>query len=112
MNWEIRDKTVSDIEKYRNAGDAVIADRIEKLNREWDTERVLETNAASAVLLSSAFDYSNKKCCWFLITGAVGFFLLQHALQGRCPSLLVIRGLGCWRKLGLLTAWRVTGDSK
>jgi hypothetical protein len=30
----------------------------------------------------------------FLLTGAVGFFLLQHALQGWCPPLPVIRKMG------------------
>jgi hypothetical protein len=28
------------------------------------------------------------------LTGTVGFFLLQHALQGWCPPLPIIRALG------------------
>lgn len=28
------------------------------------------------------------------MTGAVGFFLLQHALQGWCPPLPIIRKIG------------------
>jgi len=51
---------------------------------------VLETNAASAVILSTILGYTvNKK--WFLATGLVGGFLLQHALQGWCPPVEVFR---------------------
>ena len=64
------------------------------MNREWDTERVLETNAASVVLISSLAGYKKSKCACFVLTGAVGFFLLQHALQGWCPPIPVIRRLG------------------
>ncbi len=94
VNQDIRNKTIICINTYKDGGEAVLSDKIEKLNREWDTERILETNAASVVLLSSIMGYKRKKCCWFLLTGAVGFFLLQHALQGWCPPLPVIRKLG------------------
>lgn len=94
VNKAIRDKTISEIELYKDSGETVITDRIHKLDYEWDTERVLETNAASVVLISSILGYKKKKCCWFLLTGTVGFFLLQHALQGWCPPLPIIRKLG------------------
>lgn len=94
VNQDIRNKTICCINTYKSCGEAVLSDKIEKLNQEWDTERVLETNAASVVLLSSIMGYKKKKCCWFLLTGAVGFFLLQHALQGWCPPLPVTRKLG------------------
>lgn len=94
VNQDIRNKTLSCINTYKDSGEAILSDKIEKLNREWDTERVLETKAASVVLLSSIVGYKKKKCCWFLLTGAAGFFLLQHALQGWCPPLPVIRKVG------------------
>lgn len=94
VNQDIRNKTVCCISKYKNCGEAVLSDEIDKLNREWDTERVLETNAASVVLLSAIMGIKKKQLCWFLLTGAVGFFLLQHALQGWCPPLPLIRKLG------------------
>ena len=94
VNQDIRNKTLSCINTYKGSGEAILSDKIEKLNREWDTERVLETKAASVVLLSSIVGYKKKKCCWFLLTGAAGFFLLQHALQGWCPPLPVIRKVG------------------
>lgn len=94
VNQEIRNKTICCIDNNKSGDEAALSDIIEKLNREWDTERALETNAASVVLLSSIIGYSMKKCCWFLLTGAVGICLLQHALQGWCPPLPIIRKMG------------------
>lgn len=94
VNEDIKNKTICCINTYKSGDSAILSDKIEKLNREWDTERVLETNAASVVLLSSIMGYKKKKSCWFLLTGTVGFFLLQHALQGWCPPLPVIRKMG------------------
>lgn len=94
VNQDIRNKTVSCINTYKDGGEPILSEKIEKLNHEWDTERLLENNAASVVLFSSIMGYKSKRRCWFLITGAVGFFLLHHALRGWCPPLPVIRKLG------------------
>jgi hypothetical protein len=93
-NQDIRSKTVSRIETHRDCGQAVLSDKIEKLDHEWDVERCLETNAAAIVLLGSIIGYRKRRNRWFLLTGTVGFFLLQHALQGWCPPLSIIRGRG------------------
>jgi hypothetical protein len=67
--------------------------RIDELNREWDTERVLETTASLIILAGSVWGLlSHKK--WFILTGAIATFLLQHALQGWCPPLPFIRKFG------------------
>jgi len=71
-----------------------LSDKIHKLEHEWDTERVLETTAASAVLLGSILAFQKKKCCYSCLTGTVGSFLLLHALQGWCPTLPIIRCMG------------------
>lgn len=93
-NKEIRDKTICSINTYKDSGEIILTDKIEKLNHEWDTERILEANAASVILLGSIIGYAKKKCLWFLSTGAVGFFLLQHAIEGWCPPLPIIREMG------------------
>src|SRR5882724_225780 len=71
----------------------VISRRIEELEREWDLERWLETNAAalalSGVLLSV---FANRK--WLILTVGVLGFLLQHSVQGWCPPVSVLRRLG------------------
>ena len=94
VNRKIRNRTCMRLNFYQGRGKKALTERITELNREWDTERVLETNAASLVLVSSLVGFKKSKRCCFLITGTVGFFLLQHALQGWCPPLPVIRKLG------------------
>lgn len=67
--------------------------RIDELDREWDIERALETNAATVSLLSLILArMHNRKWMW-LSTG-VAAFLLQHALQGWCPPVSLFRRLG------------------
>ena len=66
---------------------------IDHLDAEWDTERVLETNAACLLLLSLGLGVLRNRR-WLWLTGGVAAFLLQHALQGWCPPLPVIRALG------------------
>jgi len=94
VNGTIRRETVDCIGRYMGDGEVVLSEKIRKLDREWDTERVLETTAASAVLLGSVMAFRKKKCCWSLFAGATGAFLLMHALQGWCPSLPLVRTMG------------------
>lgn len=67
--------------------------RLCALSVEWDIERVLEVNAALATLASVYLGYrSNPR--WYLLSGVVGGFLLQHAIQGWCPPASIFRRLG------------------
>jgi hypothetical protein len=70
-----------------------IPQRLAELDAEWDVERALEANAATAtmigVLLAGA-----RGARYLLFPAAVGAFLLQHATQGWCPPLPVLRRLG------------------
>src|ERR1041384_4326690 len=67
--------------------------RLEELDREWDMERTLETNAsrlAPGGLLLGLF--VNRK---FLAVPCVVLpFLLQHAIQGWCPPVPFFRSRG------------------
>ncbi len=92
VNDQIRIDTLSKIEYYRQHKDQ-IHKRLEELEREWDTERFLEANASTLVVLGTILGFAyNKK--WFIVPGIVGSFLLQHAVQGWCPPLPLIRRLG------------------
>jgi len=93
-NAAIRNQTVCCIDTYVDSGEAILADKVKMLNYEWDTERFLEANAASCVLLSSIIGLQKKNSVWFAFTGTIGFFLLLHALQGWCPPLPLLRKLG------------------
>ena len=92
INAKIREDTLNNINLYKDSGTAIINDRIEALNREWDIERILTANAGAAVLIASLKCLRKSK--WFLLTGAVGFFMLQHSLQGFCPPAPILRKLG------------------
>ena len=88
---DIRNKIIFQIEQALKDGN--IDREMAMLQREWDTERVLETNAACLMLISLGLGMSLDRR-WLWLTGGVAAFLLQHALQGWCPPLPVIRAMG------------------
>ncbi|MGV3742467.1 MAG: hypothetical protein ACO1NO_09190 [Burkholderiaceae bacterium] len=71
----------------------LITKRLQELDREWDVERTLQTNFATLSLVGlSLATQINKK--WFALALGVPAFMVQHALQGWCPPLPVLRKLG------------------
>ncbi|KOF58037.1 hypothetical protein AGR56_01605 [Clostridium sp. DMHC 10] len=93
VNQRIRKETLDNIASYTNKPNEEIIARINELNKEWDIERLLETNAASAVILGTILGFAaNKK--WFALSGVAGGFLLEHAIQGWCPPIPIFRRLG------------------
>ena len=80
---------------YRYAGEPAseITRRIDEIEREWDMERVLETNASALALtgvgLAAAF---TKR--WLALPGIVLSFLFLHGTQGWCPPVPLFRRLG------------------
>ncbi len=81
------------LQRYTGASREVISRRIDELDREWDIERVLETNAASVSLLSLVLSRTHNRK-WMWLTTGVAAFLLEHALQGWCPPVSLFRRLG------------------
>jgi hypothetical protein len=70
-----------------------IPDRLAELDREWDIERALETGS-SVLSLSGLMLAVLKSRRWLILPLAVQGFFLQHALDGWCPPLPVLRRLG------------------
>lgn len=93
-NERIKQGTEDNINYYKHKGKKELNARIDQLDSEWDIERVLETNAATLIIVSSILGFTTRKKYWFMFTGAIGGFLLQHALQGWCPPVPVFRKLG------------------
>lgn len=81
------------LREYEGADAAEISERIAQLEREWDIERVLEANASSLALLGLTLGATVDRR-WFALPTVVAGFLLQHAVQGWCPPLPVLRRLG------------------
>jgi len=90
VNERIRRQMEKRVAGIADAGSEAIARRLEELDREWDTERTLEANAAtiSAVGAGMALLVDRR---FALIPLVVGGFLLQHAVQGWCPPLPIFR---------------------
>ena len=93
INERIRQQTEENIARYRNAGSAAIDRRLQELDAEWDIERTLEANAATASLIGLTLGATVDRR-WFAFPAIVTGFLLQHALQGWCPPLPVFRRMG------------------
>lgn len=70
-----------------------IPQRLAELDAEWDIERALEANAATATVIGVMLAGA-RGARYLLLPAAVGAFLFQHATQGWCPPLPVLRRLG------------------
>lgn len=74
-------------------GRTALSQRIDALEREWDIERVLEANAGTLALLGTLKALRRGRG-WLLVPLVVTGFLIQHALQGWCPPMVLLRRLG------------------
>lgn len=70
-----------------------IGRRLAELDREWDIERTLEANAATLAFTGTALGALVDRR-FLLLPALVTGFLLQHALQGWCPPVPILRRLG------------------
>ena len=94
LNRRIRRDTDARVAWLAHQGAHAIATRLEELDREWDIERWLATGAGSLTLAGTVLGLAADDRRWLLLPIGVGGFLLQHALQGWCPPLSLLRRLG------------------
>ena len=93
VNARLRRETHQRLQRLIDAGPEAIDERLRELDQEWDIERALEANAASLALGGIVLGaFASRKLLFFpaLVTG----FLLQHALQGWCPPVGLLRRRG------------------
>lgn len=94
LNEQIRHETQERIAEYeRNDRRALITRRLRELDHEWDVERTLQTNFATLSLVGLALALKSDRR-WLALAVGVPAFMVQHALQGWCPPLPVLRRLG------------------
>ena len=67
--------------------------RLAELDREWDIERVLEANAAGIALGGMLLGLARHRG-FLALPLVVAGFLLQHALQGSCAPVRLLRRRG------------------
>ena len=92
VNSRIRSETQRRVDYYRMHPDE-IGQRIKQLNEEWDIERALATGSSCLSLVGMALGLRRDRR-WLALTAGVQSFYLQHALQGWCPPLPILRRLG------------------
>jgi len=93
VNEKIERQTEHRVLEAATAADQTISRRIDALEKEWDMERYLETNAAAIAFGGVVLGlFLNRK--FLAIPAVVLPFLFQHAVQGWCPPVPLFRRLG------------------
>ena len=93
LNERIRERTKANVAMYASRGSSAIAERLAELEQEWDVERMLETNASVGCLVGLTLGATVDRK-WFIIPAVIAGFLLQHAVQGSCPPMPILRQMG------------------
>ena len=92
-NRKIDQATKENLKKFSDADYEAVDDRIAELDKEWDIERTLQLNAASLAITGTVLGLLVDKR-WLALPVIVGSFLIQHAIQGWCPPLPILRKFG------------------
>jgi hypothetical protein len=67
--------------------------RLAELDDEWDIERMIECNASVLALTGTVLGITHDRR-FLMLPAAVTGFLLQHAIQGWCPPVPILRRFG------------------
>ena len=93
VNREIEREAAGRVAQAARGPRRVITRRIGELDKEWDIERWLEANASALAFTGTVHGLLvNKK--FFAIPCIVLAFLFQHAIQGWCPPVPILRRKG------------------
>lgn len=92
INAKIRERMEERI-RYYAKHPKKIRKRLRELDEEWDIERAIEANAAALAFggLALGVTYDRR---WLALPALVTAFLFQHAIQGWCPPVPILRRLG------------------
>lgn len=92
VNKRLHDAMTERVQYYRQHKDE-IGRRLKELDEEWDIERSIEANASTLAFIGTALGFFVHP--YFLtIPALVTAFLFQHAVQGWCPPVPVLRRMG------------------
>lgn len=93
INRQLDRELETRVHEYAQRSPDEITRRIAELDREWDMERLLETNASAIAFTGLVLGVTHSKK-WLVVPGIVLPFLFQHAVQGWCPPVPIFRRLG------------------
>ena len=71
-----------------------ISNRLRALDEEWDIERAIECNASALAFTGVAIAATSDDRRWLILPAMVTAFLFQHAIQGWCPPVPILRNFG------------------
>jgi hypothetical protein len=92
VNRRVQQEIESSV-RYYQRHKSQIARRLQELDEEWDIERAIQANAAAVGFVGLVLGTLGRSR-WLLVPAAVSGFLFQHAVQGWCPPIPVLRRLG------------------
>lgn len=92
VNERLDAETAARIRRAKDDG-AALSDSIQRLDNEWDFERVLEAEAATMGLIGLALA-TRVNSRFLIIPGFVAAMGFLHAVQGWYPLLPIFRRLG------------------
>lgn len=92
VNTQIEEEMLIRLEHYQAHPEKIYL-RLEELDREWVIERMLEANASTLALSGILLAVVGQRKALLFSMGVLGF-LLQHAIQGWCPPVPLLRRLG------------------
>jgi hypothetical protein len=92
MNQRFQQQARANIAYYAAHPDQ-IAQRLVELDREWDIERALAMNSSALSLFGLGMAVLRGRR-WLLLPLVVQGFFVQHAIEGWCPPLPLLRRLG------------------
>jgi len=93
INDRIWRQTQERMRHVARQGPPAIHRRLRELDLEWDIERYVETMAPTLTLLGLTLGLTRDRR-WLLVPFLVQGFFLQHAIQGWCPPIPLLRSLG------------------
>jgi hypothetical protein len=67
--------------------------RLHELDAEWDIERAIQVNSSALTLTGLVLSVVGGRK-WLLLPLTVQSFLMQHAIQGWCPPVPLLRRMG------------------
>ena len=93
INERIRRDTERSVARVAEAGPLAIGRRLAELDREWTIERYLQLIPSTLTLAGVGMGAARGRR-WLIFPAVIAGFLLEHAIQGWCPPLPVLRRLG------------------
>ena len=93
INDRIRRDMEARVAQLAAQGPEALEQRLVELDEEWDIERAVETLAPSLTLAGLLLAVLGSRK-WLILPALVQGFFLQHALQGWCPPVPILRRLG------------------